>query len=96
MSQTKAPSLREVMPSTAKWVDDRRAEHGAAFVNEQIRLALSGQAGHFYAMERGHVLGTPFPSDHPIYPDQEFAVMIGCSFAAFMATPKKEAADGAH
>jgi hypothetical protein len=87
MSQTKSPRLREVMPSTAKWVDDRRAEHGAALVIGQIRLARSGTAGHFFAMEGGHVLGTPFPTDHPIYPDQKFAVMIGSSFAAFMATP---------
>lgn len=95
MTQQKTASLRDSMPRTAEWVDRMRAEHGPAFVNEQIRLALSGVPGHFYAIESGRTLGTPFPCTHVIDQDQRFAVLIGAPFAGFIATPA-EAPDGAH
>jgi len=53
-------SLRTAMPMTAKWVDERRAELGAEHVNGCIKKALAGEAGQFYAVEGGHVLGKPF------------------------------------
>lgn len=79
--------MRSQMPETAKWIDDKRAEHGAEFVNGCIRRAMKGEPGFFYAFERGHVLGTPFPASHPIAKDQEYAVTMGCTFAGFIATP---------
>lgn len=94
MSQTKPASLRDSMPKTAEWVDRMRVEHGAAFVNEQIRLALKGEPGHFYAIEAGRTLGTPFPCDHPIDQEQRLAVLVGAPFAGFIATP--ETANGTH
>lgn len=94
--QTPARSdLRQAMPETAKWVEARRAEYGKAHVDDCIRSALKGVAGRFYAMERGHFLGTPFPPEHPVGQDQAFAVMVGASFAAFMATPEG-VTSGAH
>jgi predicted DNA-binding protein YlxM (UPF0122 family) len=39
---------------------------GRGFVDECIKRALAGEAGYFYAMEGGHVLGTPFPAGEPI------------------------------
>ena len=53
-------SLRTAMPKTARWVDDRRAEMGKDYVNACIKKALAGEAGQFYAVEGGNVLGTPF------------------------------------
>ncbi len=89
--------LRTQMPETAEWVDTKRAEYGAEHVNDCIRRALKGEAGRFYAFERGHILGTPFPATHPIAEHQALAVKLGCSFAGFIAEPDATgAADGAH
>lgn len=92
------PDMRQQMPETAKWVEARRVEYGAAHVNACIRRALKGEPGHFYAMEGGFVLGTPFPATHPVAADQEYAVMMGCTFAAFLAAPATSGGgtDGAH
>lgn len=79
--------LRQQMPETAKWVEDKRREWGADHVNACIRRALKGEPGLFYALERGHVLGTPFPATHPIDQWQRHAVCTGSEFAAFIAEP---------
>lgn len=84
--------LRQQMPETAKWVDRKREEYGKQHVNTCIRRAIEGVPGLFYAMERGHVLGTPFPSTHPIAEDQKLAVELGCSFAGFIAEPAVQGA----
>ena len=81
--------LRSDMPETANWVDRMRVEMGKPHVNECIRRALAGEPGYFYAMERGQVLGTPFPATHPIHDDQRLAIILGCKFAAFIREPKK-------
>lgn len=82
--------LRQQMPETAKWVEARRLELGKEFVNDCIRRAMKGEPGLFYAMERGHVLGTPFPATHPIDQWQRHAVLTACEFAAFIAEPAKQ------
>jgi hypothetical protein len=96
LTQATTPSMRDSMPRTAEWVDRMRAEHGRAYVNEQIRLALAGEPGHFYAIERGQVLGTPFPSTHPIDQEQRLAVLVGALFAGFIRTPEQGSTDGTH
>jgi hypothetical protein len=89
--------LRRQMPETAAWVEARRQEWGAEHVNACLRRALKGEPGLFYAIEAGHVLGTPFPATHPISDWQKYAVATGSKFASFMATPSEMgAADGAH
>jgi hypothetical protein len=75
------------MPETAIFVDSKRSEYGLEFVNGCIKAALAGTPGRFYAMENGHVLGTPFPATHPINQEQRFALLTGCKFAAFIAQP---------
>ena len=77
--------LRKDMPETAKWVDAKRKEVGAEFVNTCIRRAMKGEPGYFYAMERGHVLGTPWPATHPVANDHNYAILMGCTFAGFIA-----------
>jgi len=89
--------LRQQMPETAAWVEARRHEWGAEHVNGCIRRALKGEAGFFYAIESGHVLGTAFPATHPMCDWQKYAVATGVKFAAFMAEPNnKGEIDGAH
>ena len=79
--------LRVSMPETAKWVNARRAEYGAAYVNGCIRRALAGEAGFFYAMEQGHVIGTPFPAASSLADWQRWAIVAGMRFAAFLQRP---------
>lgn len=81
--------LRKDMPETAKWVDARRKEHGAEFVNTCIRRAMKGEPGFFYAIERGHVLGTPFPDTDVRHHYQGVAILTGCTFAGFIADPEQ-------
>ncbi len=83
----KPADLRESMPETAKWVDAKRKEYGIDFVNGCIRGALKGETGLFYAIERGHVLGTPFPATDWRNHYQGLAVVNGSTFAAFIAEP---------
>lgn len=87
MTRPAAQSLRDSMPHTAEWVDRMRTQLGTQWVNEQIRQALAGQPGHFYAIEAGRTLGTPFPSTHPIHEQQRLAVLVGAAFAGFIAEP---------
>lgn len=95
MSQPAAKvDMRQQMPETACWVDAKRKELGKDHVNACIKRALAGEPGQFYAFEDGHALGTPFPATHPIADDQRMAVLLGCSFAGFIALPG--GVDGAH
>ncbi len=86
-------SLRDQMPLTARWIDERRAQYGKEHVNDCIRRALAGEPGRFYAIEQGHVLGTPFPpggtdpQGEGMAYWQRYAIVAGLKFAAFIATP---------
>lgn len=48
--------MRELMPVTAQWIDDLRAEFGAEYINRQIRRGL--EDGSFSAVEAGQQIGT--------------------------------------
>ena len=87
-------NLRADMPKTAEWVDRTRQELGAAHVNGMIRRAMQGEPGCFYAFERGHVLGTPFPATDPMHEWQAKAVLLGSTFAGFIRSPEKGAGNG--
>lgn len=80
-------NLRTAMPATAKWVQERRNEYGQAHVDRCIREGLGGVPGRFYAIEAGHITGTPFEATHPIAEFQALAVVTGASFAGFIARP---------
>ena len=75
------------MPETAIFVDSKRQQYGLEFVNGCIKQAIAGIPGRFYALENGHVLGTPFAATDPIDTYQRMAVLTGCKFAAFIAEP---------
>lgn len=91
-------SMRDRMPLTAEWVDKARGKWGAEFVNECVRRAVAGEPGHFYALEDGYVLGTPFTAADPnkMHELQRFAIVAGTRFAAFMRRPEEAGTDGAH
>jgi hypothetical protein len=81
------PDMRLSMPNTARFVEARRVEFGAAHVNDCIRRAIAGEAGLFYAIESGHVLGTPFPVTSSMADWQRWAIVAGMKFAAFIQAP---------
>lgn len=86
--------LRQSMPETAAYVDKRRAEWGADYVNDRIKRSLKGEPNCFYAVEGGHVLGTPF--DAPV--TAEVAALVvrwGMTFVCFLQQPVEGVADGA-
>jgi len=89
MSQpaAKQPDMRTAMPMTAEWIERKRLDLGKTHVNDCLRRAIAGEPGRFYAIEGGHVLGTPFPPAHPVSQWQQYAVVNGTAFAAFIAEP---------
>jgi hypothetical protein len=61
MSDTKKPGwMREAMPRTALMIDERRARLGDAHVLACVKAGMRGEPNWFYAIEGGHVVGTPF------------------------------------
>lgn len=89
MNQPAKPvDMRDRMPKTAQWIAERRLEWGKEHVNDCLRrAAVGGEPGQFYAIEGGHVTGTPFPADHAVAELQRYAVLTACTFAAFMRQP---------
>jgi hypothetical protein len=51
--------LRELMPVTAKRIDQMREKLGKDAVNSILRKAMAGESGHFFAMENHRTFGTP-------------------------------------
>lgn len=91
----KKVDMRRAMPMTTEWVQRKRTELGKDHVDGCIRRAMEGEAGCFYAIEGGHVVGTPFPSAHPVAEWQQYAVVNGTAFAGFIAEPVQTSAPGA-
>ena len=59
-----------------------------------VRRAVRGEACCFYAVEAGHVVGTPF-TGHPIMDDvARSMVQFGSTYVCIW--PTQEVADGAH
>lgn len=85
--------IKASMPKTYQAIQDRAQDLGnAAFA--LVRRGLKGEACCFYAMERGHVVGTPF-TGHAIEPVLAAQmVQFGCEFLVIF--PPKEDAHGTH
>jgi hypothetical protein len=79
--------LRSAMPLTAAWVDQQRGRFGKDHVNDCIRRALRGERNLFYAVEAGHVLGTPFDwSERGLF-IVSMSVLTGARFVAGLLDP---------
>jgi len=86
--------MREAMPETADFVDRKRVQWGRAHVDDCLRRGLAGEPGYFYAIEGGHVMGTPWGmpeggigGEMSIARLQAMALMMGTTFAGFMREP---------
>lgn len=93
--------MRIAMPETADFVDRKRVEWGRAHVDDCLKRALAGEPGYFYAIEGGHVLGTPWgipdgglSGELCVARLQAMALMMGTTFAGFMREPATAAEPG--
>jgi hypothetical protein len=87
---SKKEEVRLTMPNTARFVDARRGEWGAPYVNDLLRRAcreVDPEPGLFYAIEGNRILGMPFPATAPCAELQHMAICTGVKFAAFIAPP---------
>lgn len=80
----KRPDMRTQMPNCAQIIDTKRTELGVEYVNGLIKRGLAGEAGCFIAMEKGHVLGTPFPPGHAYEQWQSAAITWAVDGAVFL------------
>ncbi|MFC7408727.1 hypothetical protein [Hydrogenophaga atypica] len=99
--QARVQLIKAEMPETYKAIVVQAQMMG----NEAyalVRRGLRGEANCFYAVERGHVVGTPFNLPDVQADMARFMVQFGCAFlvmwapVAVAAAAGKGAADGAH
>ena len=86
------------MPETADFVDRMRVHWGRAYVDECLKRSIAGQPGYFYAMERGHTLGTPWQGDAAaklLAQGVAAATGAGCGVAALQGVALAIGADAA-
>lgn len=74
--------LKTRMPTVAKIVDERRNQWGAAHVNQCIKAGMKGEPNRFFAIEAGHVVGTPFDAACDLHHAAKLAVLVGGAFVA--------------
>ena len=89
-------TIKAQMPQTYKAIVERSADTDLgrqAFA--LVTRGLKGEPNCFYAMERGHVVGTPFNVPNVTADLASYMVRFGCSFLVMWApSAQQEAADG--
>lgn len=103
---SKKGTMRQTMPLTAAWIDQCREKYGALHVDNCLRAAMSGQRNAFYAVEAGHIVGTPFDWNERAMYIVSMSVLTGAKFIAAIAVKgggcelsgelAQEVVDGAH
>ena len=78
-------SLRQQMPKVAEIVDRLRAQMGADWVNARITDGMEGKPDNFYAVEGGHIVGTPFTFDAALAEQMRVCFMVGGAGAVVRA-----------
>lgn len=77
--EAQVEQIRRQMPETYAAIRERAATHG----NDTfalVRRALRGEPGCFYAVEAGHVVGTPFECRDVTDEVAGLMVRFGCTF----------------
>ena len=87
--------MRTAMPTVTEQVDAWRNQYGTRYVNDCIMRSMRGEPGLFFALENGHVIGTPANAlDVQPFSVQGYALLMG-GCAAFIRAPK-ESDHGTH
>lgn len=74
--------MAKAMPLTAGWVKGLRRDWGNEYVTDIIRRALAGERNCFYAIEAGHIIGTPFDFTPKGQALVSMSVLSGAKFVA--------------
>lgn len=77
------------MPNVAAVLEEQRQAFGAAHVDDCIVRGLDGQPGFFYAIEGGHVVGTPFFGDATLLQALALQILFGRSFTVVIRPPSE-------
>jgi hypothetical protein len=97
--KAKIELIKTRMPETYKLIGARAAAVDAK-AHAMVKRALRGEANLFYAIEAGHVVGTPFEHGYAGKPlqDQVAGLMVnfGCSHVCIWGLVYKEVQRGAH
>lgn len=81
-------TVKDQMPLTHGWLNEQRERFGRQHVNNAVRAGLAGERNQFYAVEAGHVLGTPFDwTDGGLF-IISMSVLTGAKFVAGIRDPK--------
>lgn len=71
--------IKQHMPNVMACIEDR-AQHAGPVAYALVRRGLRGEPGCFYAVEAGHVVGTPLGRDHvAMLETAQFMVIFGCA-----------------
>lgn len=91
--------IKTRMPETYKAIGDK-AHHIGSEAYVLVKRALRGEPNCFWAMERGHVMGTPFSqspvTDYIARNMVEFGCAYVCIFADVQPATKEGVTDGTH
>lgn len=75
------------MPNVTQQVDSLRIRWSADWVNNCIKRGMAGEAGWFYAIENGWVIGAPFTNDQVTDQLLRRGVALGQRFALVLRPP---------
>lgn len=76
------------MPKVAEMVDRMRHQLGSEWVKARIAAAQRGEPDQFYAVEGGHIVGTPFTLDAALNEQVRLCFMVGGA-GAVIRQPKE-------
>ena len=81
-------SLKAQMPKVAEMVAKMRKDMGADWVDARIKAAMAGQPDQFFAIEGGHIVGTPFTLDTALAEQMRVCFIVGGAGAVIRAKGK--------
>lgn len=88
--QAKTDQIKQFMPETYKAIQAKAQQIGNKAYH-LVRRGLAGEPNCFWAMEAGHVVGTPFTLTE-VQRDTAWAmVSFGCAYACIFPTLESEA-----
>lgn len=79
--------IKTRMPETYAAIQEKAAQYGNQ-VYTLVRHGIRGKANAFWAMEAGHVVGTPFSGHSAQAVTAEALVRFGCAHVCIIAEPR--------